>query len=409
MLREAICFFAFSAFLFGCAPKMTRLPLPASAPSQPEPSSELTLSDNSSKIEDVGLAGQQEISPVVESEEKIVLLMPPPQQKSEPLVERLELPDIAITDLFLNREKNLVVAVANIGEGPLSTGSGNLWIFVDGQLKGNFPLSSLCGQSFLPPGERMVLTTSLTLAGRHEIHAYIDTGDEKKELNEENNHFRRILEEPPIGPDIAVKHLDLTEDLELVIVLSNGGEVDLRKGATFRIRISVNGQKISEFDHLTSETLRAHFGNQYTVDPPYRVGIAGISRVKISILPKRPSDDVRLENNVFERTFIIFPFQIGPQGKEEFSFSVESEDPKDGRQPEKVKAEARWGGGISTLRLSFTGSGQIDGIPPVTGKSPLKVEFPIHFGDLQKENVWRVCVANPLRKRVEGHLIIQHP
>ncbi len=409
MLREAICFFAFSVFLFGCTTKMTRSPLPASAPSQSEPSSELTLSDTSSREGDVGLAGQQEISPVVESEEKIVLLTPPPQQKSEPPVERLDLPDIAITDLFLNREKKLVVAVANIGKGPLSAGSGNLRIFVDDQLKGSFPLSSLWDQSFLPPGESMIITTSLTIVGRHEIHAYVDTGHEIRELNEENNHFKRILEGPPIGPDIAVKDLDLTEDLELIIVLSNGGEVDLRKGATFRIRIFVNDQKISEFDHLTSEALRAHFGNQYTVDPPYRVGIAGISRVKISILPKRPSDDVCLENNVFERTFIIFPFQIGPQGKEEFSFSVESQDPKDGRQPEKVKAEARWGGGSSTLRLFFTGSGQNNGVPSVTGKSPLKVEFPIYFGELQKESVWRVSVTNPLRKKVEGHLIIQHP
>jgi hypothetical protein len=29
-----------------------------------------------------------------------------------------------------------------------------------------------------------------------------------------------------------------------------------------------------------------------------------------------------MENNVLERRFIIFPFQIGGQGKEQFSFFV---------------------------------------------------------------------------------------
>jgi hypothetical protein len=116
-----------------------------------------------------------------------------------------------------------------------------------------------------------------------------------------------------------------------------------------------------------------------------------------------------LENNTFERTFIVFPFRIGPQGREEISFSVSPQGLKDGCPPDKVKAEARWGGSSSKLRLSFRGSGQVKEAPTVSGKSPLKVEFPMRFGEVQKESVWKVSVTNPLQTKVEGHLIIQHP
>jgi hypothetical protein len=185
--------------------------------------------------------------------------------------------------------------------------------------------------------------------------------------------------------------------------------VDLRKGVTFRIRILVNGRKISEFDHFISEVLKANFGNRCLIDPPYRVAIAGISKVKVSISPKLLSDDIRLENNVLERTFMIFPFRIGPQGREEFSFSFSAPRPQGEGQTEKVKTEARWEGGSSSLMLSFKKSGTLKGISTLSGKSPLKVEFPIPFEEIQKESVWSVLVTNLIDKKVEGHLIIQHP
>jgi S-adenosylmethionine hydrolase len=45
-------------------------------------------------------------------------------------------------------------------------------------------------------------------------------------------------------PESSLEAFELAEDLELMIILSNAGEVDLRKGVTFRIRILVNNQKI---------------------------------------------------------------------------------------------------------------------------------------------------------------------
>jgi len=194
-----------------------------------------------------------------------------------------------------------------------------------------------------------------------------------------------------------------------VIILSNAGEVDLRKGTIFQVQVFVNDQKMSEFDHFLSEALKANLKNRYTVAPPYQVGITGISKVKVSISPELSSDDIHLENNVLERTFIIFPFKIRPQGKEEFSFSFLAPPFRSKAQTEKFTIEARWEWGGSSIRLSFKKSGSVNGIPTLTGKSPLKVEFPIPIEEARKENVWSVFLTNLIKKNVEGHLIIQHP
>ena len=467
MLKGAITIFAFSIFLFSCAAQVTTQPPPA--PPQSVLLPDLTISDISlgetGKVEvmisnigkgpapyrvgslviyvnghlkwrdslgtlpdqtflqpggfvlyttPVELVGRHEVRAVVDNEAQMVeeneannvfiKVLGKEILEVKPL-----LPDLTITDLFLNPQRKLAVTIANVGDSPLPLGGGNLKIIVDGSLKGSYTLGSLSNQSFLPMKGSITLTTPLTLVGRHEIDAQVDFTHGVKESNAENNSLKKILDGAPFGPDIVVKDLDLTEDLELMIILSNAGEVDLRKDVTFRFRILVNDRKISEFDHLISEALKANFGNRYLMDPPYRVGIGGISKVKVSISPKLPSDDIRLENNVLERTFIIFPFRIGPQGREEFSFSFSAPRPQGDGQTEKVKTEARWEGGSSSLMLSFKKSGTLKGIPTLSGKSPLKVEFPIPSEEVQKENVWSVLLTNLIDKKVEGHLIIQHP
>jgi len=467
MFKGAITIFAFSIFLFSCATQVTTQPPPT--PPQPVLLPDLTISDISlsetGKVEvtisnigkgpapyrvgslviyvdghlkwkdslgtlpdqtflqpgggvlyttPVELVGRHKVRAVVDNEEKMieenevnnVFIKDLGKEESE--VKTL-LPDLTITDLFLNPQRKLAVTIANIGDSPLPLGGGNLKIMVDGSLKGSYTLGSLSDQSFLPMKGSITLTTPLTFVGRHEIDAHVDFTHGVKESNVENNSLKKILDGLPVGPDIVVKDLDLTEDLELIIILSNAGEVDLRKGVTFRIRILVNGRKISEFDHFISEVLKANFGNRCLIDPPYRVAIAGISRVKVSISPKLLSDDIRLENNVLERTFMIFPFRIGPQGREEFSFSFSAPRPQGEGQTEKVKTEARWEGGSSSLMLSFKKSGTLKGISTLSGKSPLKVEFPIPLEEIQKESVWSVLITNLIDKKVEGHLIIQHP
>jgi len=403
MKKRAITLFASSILLFGCSSKMIH-PTPISQPpDEPPPSSyELAIPDPLWIEEKAESIKRQEIEPVADSQEKMASTSGPP-------VPSKLFPDVTLTNLSLNPKGRLVVAFANIGDSPLPMGAGNLKIFIDGQLKGIYPLNTLSDQPFLQPKGDLTFTTPFTIVGRHDIDAHLDINPEAIESNQENNQLKKTLEGPPIGPDIVVKDLELTEDLELSVILSNAGEIDLRKGVTFHIRIFVNDWKVSEFDHFTSEALRANFGNSYAIDPPYRVGISGFSKVKISLSPRLPSDDIRLENNVLERTFIIFPFKIGPQAKEEFSFSISPFRPLVDSQTGKVKIEMRWEGGGSPLTLSFSGTGQIKSFPAISGKGPLKVEFRITSEELQKGSLWRIMVANHIGKRVEGQLIIQHP
>ena len=361
------------------------------------------------------LTGSHDVRAILEDEEKGVEEIEGTNHLTKVIVkEKRELPpvflpDLTIHDLFLTPQRRLAVTVANIGESPFALGAGNLKIYVDGTLKGSYTFGGLSDQSVLPTKGSITFTTPLTLVGRHEIVAQVDSSQGIKESNEGNNRLKKHLEGLPIGPDIVVKELELTDDLDLTIILSNAGETDLRKGVTFRIRVILNGRKVSEFDHFISEALRAHFGNRYLIDPPYRVGISGISKVKVSISPKLSSDDIRLENNTLERTFVLFPFKIGPQGRDDFSFSFPFFRPQGEGQAEKMKVEARWEGSGSSLMLMFKKSGDLKGIPTLSGKSPLKMEFPLFFGEGQKESIWSVFVANLADKKAEGYLIIQHP
>jgi hypothetical protein len=362
----------------------------------------------------IELFGKHEVRAVLDKEEKTVENNELSNVFPKVLVkEKLEakplFPDLAITDLFLTPRKEVAVTIANFGDSPLPLGEGNLKVMVDGSLKGSYRLGSLSDQPSLPVKGTMILTTPLVLVGRHEVDVRVGFPNEVKESSEDNNKLKKMLEGPPVGPDIVVKHLELTEDSELMIVLSNVGEVDLRKGAIFQIQVFVNDEKMSEFDHFISEALKANSKNRYMVAPPYQVVIAGISKVKVSISPELPSDDIRLENNILERTFILFPFKIKPQGKEEFSFSFSAPRLGSKGQPERLTIEARCEWGSSSLRLSFKKSGSVNGIYTLTGKSPLKVEFPIPFEEAEKESVWSIFITNLIKKKVEGHLIIQHP
>jgi len=111
-----------------------------------------------------------------------------------------------------------------------------LKILVDGSLKGSYALRGLSDQSSLPVKGTVTLTTPLVLVGRHEVDAHLGFSIEVKESNEDNNHLKRILEGLPAGPDIVVKQLVLTEDFELVIILSNAGKSISGRAPSFRFR-----------------------------------------------------------------------------------------------------------------------------------------------------------------------------
>jgi hypothetical protein len=286
---------------------------------------------------------------------------------------------------------------------------GGLSLYIDGRLEKYFMLKGLSDQALLQPQESITLTTPLSIYGRHEIEARVDTSAELREQDKDNNELKKILEGLPIGPDIVVRDFELTEDLELNIILSNAGEVDLRKGTIFRIRIYLNDRKISDFDHFIQEELKAYSGNRYMLSPPYRVSMKGVSKVRVSVAPKLRPDDIRMENNILERRVIIFPFQMGVQGREQFSFYLPPVPLKDDESSEKIKLEARWEGSGTPLKLSFGETENPSGYPDVSGKSPLKIELPISAGEPSREKLWKISVTNPVESLVEGYLIIQHP
>jgi len=95
MFKRAIAIFAFSVFLVSYTTPVTTQPLPPSPPLDP-------------------------------------------------------LPDLIITDLFLNPQRKWIVTITNIGNTPLPLGGGRLMVMVDGSLKGIYSLGSLTHQSILP-------------------------------------------------------------------------------------------------------------------------------------------------------------------------------------------------------------------------------------------------------------------
>src|SRR3990172_4864526 len=108
--------------------------------------------------------------------EEVALLTPPPAPpRLEAPKEILLLPDLTITNLFLDPKKRLAVTIANVGNSPLPMGFGNLKIFMDGQLKRSYELNNLTDQSFLEPKENITFTTSLTVRGRREVQARVET------------------------------------------------------------------------------------------------------------------------------------------------------------------------------------------------------------------------------------------
>ena len=72
MLKGAICFFAFSIFLFGCTTKMAHPPLPLPPSHPPIALPDLTLPDISLSEEEGEVIERFEVSPDVDEKEKMV-------------------------------------------------------------------------------------------------------------------------------------------------------------------------------------------------------------------------------------------------------------------------------------------------------------------------------------------------
>lgn len=352
---------------------------------------------------------KEEVKEEKETEKVEMSHLAPVPRETEQLREPTPLPDIVVSHLFLKQKRKLYATLTNLGMAPFPIERAGLSLFLDGQLEKRFALKSLSDLGQLSPQESITLALPFSLFQRREVEIRVDTPEEIGEVNKENNGLKKILEGAPIGSDIIISDFDLTDDLELMILLSNAGEVDLRKGVTVRIRIYLNDRKISDFEHFIAEEIKAHLRNHYLLFPPYRITLRGSARVKVSISPKVRSDDIRTENNVLERRFILFPFQIGGQEREQFSFLIPRPSLKEEDPSGRIKMEIRWVGHSDPLKLTFESSEKGRTLLDISGTSPVKVEWPLLTAQAERENYWRVSVTNPSDKRAEGHLIIQHP
>ncbi len=335
----------------------------------------------------------------------LVSIFKPTESSQEPL----KLPDLIVSDLSLKKRRHLVATLTNIGTAPFPMEKGELCLSAGGQTEERYLLKALSDRTLLLPQETITLLLPFRVIGRREVEARVDVSHDLEEVDRENNRFKKMIEGLPLGPDITIQEFHLTEDLDLHIFVINVGELDLRKGTTFRIRIYLNDRKVSDFEHFTSEELKAQSKKVYILSPPYRVTLKGSLRVKVSLTPGLRTDDIFLENNTIERRFIIFPFQLGGQAREQFSFLV-SPRPSRGEEPsERIKMELRWERAATPLKLSFRTSGEERNLPDLMGRSPLRVEWPIPPSDSQRESHWMVAVTNSFDHLVEGHLIVQHP
>ncbi|MCX8116336.1 MAG: hypothetical protein N3G78_00200 [Desulfobacterota bacterium] len=326
-----------------------------------------------------------------------------------PATKESSLPDLALTEIFLKKKRRLFATLVNVGNAPFPMDQGGLSLFLDGRLEGRYALKSLTDHLWLQPNGKLTLPIPISIFGRKEVEVRVETSTEQGEKNPENNALRKVLEGAPKGPDLIVQDFDLNEDLELMIYLSNSGELDLRRGGTFKVRIYLNDRKISEFEHFVSDELKANSRNPYLLMPPFRVPIRGVARVKVSVSPKSRMDDVRHENNVLERRFIIFPFQIEGKEREQFSFFIPQASSKEDDDGGKIKVEVRWEGPPTPLKVSLEnlerGGVRFD----LSGTSPVKIEWPIPSGPGGSESRWRASLHNLHEGRVEGYFIVQHP
>lgn len=428
MTKEAILFLACFVFFIGCSTQKTVQPISPLTYEAPISFLDEFLSGlpTEEKVEKVDERLDQRIEdqkPKAEEERREEKVKPEEKKVAEqgeiplavipklsaPPGERISLSDLAITDLYLKKKRQLFTTLVNVGTVPLQMDGVVLSLFVDGRWEGRYSWEVLSSQKELQPQESIHLSLPYSIVGRREVEIRVESPKERIELNQENNQFKKALEGFPLGPDIAVKDFSLTEDLDLSILLCNEGEVDLRRGGTFRVRIYVNDRKISDFEHYLSEELKAHAKTIYVLTPPYRIPLKGSSRVRVSLMPKLRQDDIFLENNALERRFIIFPFQLGGQGREQFSFLIPRPPSRRESMSELIKMELRWEMATAPLQLSFHESEGNKDLPYFIGRSPIRVEWPLPTFEPQRESHWMVSVTNLFDNRIEGHLIIQHP
>ncbi len=164
-------------------------------------------------------------------------------------------PDLAVTRLWLDKNCNVQVAVANTGKTPLAPVYYHknvpvLYLYRNGKPWGGAALNILDpGKKLVKKGGHTVYASNLKIVGTKQVRAVIDQRNALKESNEKNNTRMAKLTcqaPPPVAatlkpatmqvlpagkPDLMVQSVRLTKDCRVMVTLINNGPGALPESA----------------------------------------------------------------------------------------------------------------------------------------------------------------------------------
>jgi subtilase family serine protease len=124
------------------------------------------------------------------------------------------LPDLTISDVFLNEKCQVVVQVKNLGPGSVpdevwtvhSPESAGVYIQRNGRAWGGDAIWGFDpGKSLQPPGGTVTYTSRLTISGTVTVTVTVDRTNQVKEANERNNGRKIELTCKANMPDLVVR------------------------------------------------------------------------------------------------------------------------------------------------------------------------------------------------------------
>jgi hypothetical protein len=204
-------------------------------------------------------------------------------------------PDLVPKALYFDSNRVLHVGLANEGAVSVPSGIGEIFIFADGRLLSRIALSSLADQSFRSPGGRIDFSSDLRIGGSYRrIMVVVDPQDDITESNEVQNTLSLTLTPPAIiGPDLAVRDLQLGTGNTLRIGVQNLGTASTPPNMPVRLQITRNGIQVVD----TTQTVPALAPGPLVFVPVPAVTVNTRARIEVAALPQTSSNDIDITNN----------------------------------------------------------------------------------------------------------------
>lgn len=208
-------------------------------------------------------------------------------------------PDLIISDLSLDADNRLIVAIKNEGYGPVVRDTGTLAIAIDGKSIGGYSLANLSDKSYKNLNGTTTIPTNFKLAGSNRrVSAFIDASSAIAESNEFQN-IRCITFNPPVknGPDFIVSQLFLSGN-NLRIRIKNIGNAASPANFASRIRVIVNNSTVTD---LTPNLPSLAPNGSTVIAPSPAIPIVGTQQVRVLFNTNHFADEIDNTNGVLEK------------------------------------------------------------------------------------------------------------